>query len=73
MKSPEEQQNSMAKLNENDLIELRSLQEEIGSLAKKEINVENLFAIENVCRSLNAFREKYQYRIINLLKGGWIA
>ena len=73
MKSPEEQKESLAKLNEVDLIELRSLVQDITDLQKKDISVENLTQIGNTCRSLEAFREKYMYRVINLLKGGWLS
>ena len=73
MKSPEEQKESLAKLNEVDLIELRALVEEITNLKDKNISIENLTQIGNTCRSLEAFREKYMYRVINLLKGGWLS
>jgi hypothetical protein len=72
MKSPTEQQQAMAKLNEVDLMELRGLIEDMNTLKTSNISIDNLHKIENVCRSLNAFREKYSYRVINLLKSGWV-
>ena len=72
MKSPSEQIDTLKKLNSVDLEELKELVKEMNDLGSKEISTDNLVKIENVLRTLNAFREKYQYRVINLLKKGYL-
>ena len=72
MKSPSEQIDTLKKLNSVDLEELKDLTKSMEDLKSKEISVVNLVKIENVLRTMNAFREKYQYRVINLLKKGYL-
>ena len=72
MKSPSEQEDALKKLNSVDLEELKELVREMNDLGSKEISINNLIKIENVLRTMNAFREKYQYRVINLLKKGYL-
>ena len=72
MKSPNEQLDALKKLNSVDLEELKDLTKEMASLKSEEISIANLVKIENVLRTMNAFRVKYQYRVINLLKKGYL-
>jgi len=40
-------------------------------LKDSKVTINNLTKIENTVRSLNAFRLKYQTKVINLLKKGY--
>ena len=72
MQTPKEIEESFKRLNASDLEELKFLKEELDSLQVEEISIHNLRKIENVCRSLHSFREKYTLRVINILKNGCI-
>ena len=71
MKTPSEQEAEFTKLNAVDLEELKYLIEEMTLLKDSKVTVNNLTKIENTVRSLNAFRLKYQTKVINLLKKGY--
>ena len=71
MKTPSEQEAEFTKLNAVDLEELKYLIEEMTLLKDSKVTINNLTKIENTVRSLNAFRLKYQTKVINLLKKGY--
>ena len=52
-------------------VELKYLIEEMTLLKDSKVTINNLTKIENTVRSLNAFRLKYQTKVINLLKKGY--
>ena len=73
MKTPTEQEAAFMRLNVTDLDELKFLRAELDLLQVADVTIDNLHKIENVCRSLQSFREKYSIRVINLLKKGYLS
>ena len=72
MKTPREQDAALKMLSQNDTEELKVLIKNMENLLNKEVTIAGLQTTENVLRTLNSFREKYQLRVIQLLKSGFI-